>query len=439
MPRRVPKPCDDAQRWANCLNAVALAAGLLVGCGKSPPQYLDGVVYPEPTYKPGMTYYKDVLAITQTACQGCHVQGGVGPFPLSSYAEAQKNHVQMAAATQARRMPPWMPSDDCQSFKDARALSQDQIDTLYSWSKDNAPEGDPADAPPPPMGTGQTLVGPYSELDIGGEYTPVTTDDYRCFVLDPKLTADSDLTGHEFIAGVRAEVHHVLVYSGSLAELQAKDQAGAGLGYTCYGGPGIASPQLVAAWVPGSSATLYPSGTGIPIKAGAGLVMQIHYNTLNAKQPDRSKIRLQFAATRVPRPALLTSLAENTFRIPAGAVDYSASNSLTTPSNVTLWGVAPHLHQLGKRAKIEALPPGGNSQCLIDIPRWDFHWQQAYALQTPLTVHSSDTIQVECTYDNRQANQPVIDGVQQAPRDVTWGEGTLDEMCLSFLTVTAKQ
>ena len=30
-----------------------------------------------------------------------------------------------------------------------------------------------------------------------------------------------------------------------------------------------------------------------------------------------------------------------------------------------------------------------------------------------------------------------IGGQQQAPRDVTWGEGTSDEMCLTYLSLTA--
>lgn len=424
---RVPLPSDVALRTTGGLAVSALVAGMtLAGCGKSPPQYLDGVTYPAPTYKAGMTYYKDVLPITQAACQSCHTQGGIGPFPLSSYADAQQNHAQMVAATQARRMPPWMPAGNCQTFADARVLTQDQIDTLYSWSKDSAPEGNPADAPPPPTDTGPALTGPYTELDIGGDYTPVTTDDYRCFVLDPKLTADSDLIGHEFIAGVRAEVHHVLVYAGSMAELQTKDQASAGPGYSCYGGPGITTPQLVAAWVPGSSATLYPSGTGIPIKAGAGLVMQIHYNTLNAKLPDRSKLRLQFSATRVPRPALLTSLAETSFKIPAGAIDYNASNSLVTPSNLTLWGVAPHLHQLGKKAHIEAVPANSDSMCLIDIPRWDFHWQQLYMYQSPtgISLPKGTKITLTCTWDNPTSEV------------IRWGEATTDEMCINYFYVT---
>jgi hypothetical protein len=40
---------------------------------------------------------------------------------------------------------------------------------------------------------------------------------------------------------------------------------------------------------------------------------------------------------------------------------------------------------------------------------------------------------MNCQYDNSAKNQPAYQGKQQAPRDVNWGEGTTDEMCLGIL------
>jgi hypothetical protein len=45
-------------------------------------------------------------------------------------------------------------------------------------------------------------------------------------------------------------------------------------------------------------------------------------------------------------------------------------------------------------------------------------------------------MQLTCEYDNSAANQPVIDGVQQPPKDVAWGEGTADEMCLNYFAIS---
>jgi hypothetical protein len=74
---------------------------------------------------------------------------------------------------------------------------------------------------------------------------------------------------------------------------------------------------------------------------------------------------------------------------------------------------------------------------MIELPRWDFHWQNAYSFAAPPTLHPTDVLQIECDYDNSFANQPVIKGQQQQPQDVHWGESTLDEMCVTVLTVSA--
>src|SRR5689334_19582188 len=108
------------RRIATGSSALFMFLALAVGCGKggnnmTPPQ--DPTTYPPPTKKMGMTWYKDVLPIVQTSCQGCHNTGGIAPFPLLTYDDGQGHAPLMASATQARRMPPWMPSQDCQNFK----------------------------------------------------------------------------------------------------------------------------------------------------------------------------------------------------------------------------------------------------------------------------------------------------------------------------------
>ena len=47
------------------------------------------------------------------------------------------------------------------------------------------------------------------------------------------------------------------------------------------------------------------------------------------------------------------------------------------------------------------------------------------------SVAPGDSFRIRCVYDNSAANQPVIDGVQITPTALSWGDGTLDEMCLS--------
>ena len=91
-----------------------------------------------------------------------------------------------------------------------------------------------------------------------------------------------------------------------------------------------------------------------------------------------------------------------------------------------LRGVVPHMHLHGTAIKLSLLHPDGSSACAIDIPRWNFHWQQLYYYVNPMMGAVGDALRLECTYDNSTGTEPL-----------TWGEATTDEMCLIYLYVTA--
>ncbi len=99
----------------------------------------------------------------------------------------------------------------------------------------------------------------------------------------------------------------------------------------------------------------------------------------------------------------------------------------------TIQSVAGHMHLLGSSIKIELNPGTPRSKVLLDIPRWDFHWQASYVLQSAQKVGPGDVVRVTCRHDAslRKRNQPTA-----KPRYVLWGEGTTDEMCLGILQVT---
>ena len=61
---------------------------------------------------------------------------------------------------------------------------------------------------------------------------------------------------------------------------------------------------------------------------------------------------------------------------------------------------------------------------MVDIPSWDFDWQRSYRFAEPVRVEPGDAITVSCTWDNT------------TDADVTWGDGTGDEMCLGTMYLT---
>jgi hypothetical protein len=438
----VGDPAGGYDRRMNRLLLFVLVLAV-VACGERPPNLVVDAGNPPGTAQdaggeadagsaadagPQTTWYEHVLPVVQRSCQGCHVQGGIAPFTLVEYADAKARHHSITEAVVERRMPPWMADEACIDLKHSRRLPQGEVDLIAQWSAQGAPEGDPALAPAPPDGpVGLEWVD--VTLDQGGDYTPnpSVSDDYRCFIVSPAPGTTKDVIGYRVIPGTPAQVHHVILFSVPAAEAQKADDDEAGLGWTCYGSTG--TPQqnvrMIGGWVPGSDATRVPEGTGVRVTSSNVFVMQVHYNlSAGAPQPDRTTVELQYAKTPVAKPATIFPVTYAGFQIPPQSTGYSAKGTVTLPSQLpqaTMYGITPHMHQLGRKIRVRVAT---TDQCLINVPAWDFHWQQSYEYETPVKVYGGQTLEIECTWDN-PGTQPV-----------KWGEGTADEMCLAFLYTT---
>ncbi len=398
--------------------AAALAVALVTGgCGPTE----------EPPASTEPTWHGDIHPIIEARCGGCHVQGGIAPFALSTFEQAQTHALAIADAVVQRRMPPWMPSDDCQSFHGSRRMPQEEIDQIARWVALDSPEGSPPAAPPAPAKL-PSLAWVDAEVSADEDYLPPdgASDDYRCLIAETGVTSARDLIGFEILPGSTRTVHHVILYAMDREEAQQRDSAEAGLGYTCFGGPG-GSPRMVGAWAPGSGAVVLPRSTGMTLYSDDVLVMQVHYNLSSAREPDRTKVALQFAQQPRPLKGHMFPLPADDFRLAPRSTDQSTTLEYEVPLPITLWGVMPHMHLLGRSIRLEVERAGGEEACLIDIPKWQFHWQQSYFYTDlrGIPLNEGDRVRLTCTWDN------------PTDREITWGEGTADEMCLMLIYVTS--
>ena len=92
------------------------------------------------------------------------------------------------------------------------------------------------------------------------------------------------------------------------------------------------------------------------------------------------------------------------------------------------------MHLLGASIRVELNPGTPRRRVLLDIPRWDFHWQNAYQLVKPVSAGPGDVLRVTCRHDVTKRHH--TEGVPHTPRYILWGEGTTDEMCLGIVQVT---
>jgi hypothetical protein len=261
-------------------------------------------------------YYRDVQPILQAKCTGCHMKDNIAPFALDNPLDAVKHARQVQFAVQEKRMPPWMPSDDSPKMRDELKLSDDEIAVIANWSWAGAPLGKEKDAKVLPKRA--TDAKADAVVDMGYDFEPSDrySDEYRCFILDPKTNEERYLTGYGIQPGNASIVHHVLLfqvtgdYVRQARELEAKDD-GRG-GYTCFGGPrvglnfaerfqnlGRPSPNnslsFLGSWVPGTGVVNFPDNVGLKISPDSAVIMQVHYNLISGKGKDRSQAKFYFA------------------------------------------------------------------------------------------------------------------------------------------------
>lgn len=329
----------------------------------------------------------------------------------------------------------------------------------------------------------------------GGTYRPQAeaggTDDYRCIVLDPKLTTESFLSGVVLEPGNPNLVHHAILYRvdpAQVAAAEAKDASDPRLGWSCFGGPslpgnhdslgGLDSAPWVAAWATSGGEQRFATGTGQDLKAGSRLILQMHYNLLNGDGVDSTAVKLRVSAPGTKLQPLKTLLLAAPVELPCPAgvtgplckrdasvfdvmrrfgndsgttvagLQLLCGGSLTHPKpgttqtcsrpvdkTIQIQSVAGHMHLLGRSIQVDVERQDGTSQRLLDTKVWDFDNQSATVLSQPLTVRRGDKLRVTCTHDATLRDKlPAL--AKLPPRYVVWGEGSSDEMCLGIISYT---
>jgi len=391
----------------------------------------------------GTTWHRDVRPIVEQRCLGCHA-GGIGTGDLRDLATVEEIGESIVFRVESRTMPPWYHDDDCREVSDSRHLTDAEIEVFTQWKADGFKVGDEADfVAPAPSGT--ALGTPDFDFKVVEAYTPDGSidDDYRCLFLDPAFAQESFIRAIDITPGEATMVHHVILFqipAGAVEAAEEKDAQSPGPGYPCYGGTGVPS-SIIAGWVPGAPPIVMPDGAAIQMSTGSRLMMQVHYNF--DAVPNRDALPSDATSVQMweyPQGATIDEVVQfilydrREIDVPAGANDVEVDVDYGMIYDGRLIGGIPHMHVLGK--SIDATLTVGSdttNQCVSRVPNWAFDHQQGYMFtaESAVDLHYGDTLNVTCTFDNTAANQqPGPDGVKKEPVDVTWGEGSADEMCL---------
>ena len=196
-----------------------------------------------PRPKDSPSFASVIMPALQANCASCHNPGQVGAahWTLDTAADAVKISDGIGSVVDAGYMPPWPASPHGVALLNSKRLDQPTIDAIVKWSRAGGPLDVPGttkivpDGGPPVPHPRQDVVLQMPQAYAGSLSVP---NDYRCFVLDPKITKPTYLTGYSVTPDKRAEIHHVQLFHVDPSQVAAGRQISGSdgkPGWSCYG------------------------------------------------------------------------------------------------------------------------------------------------------------------------------------------------------------
>ncbi len=363
---------------------------------------------------PPVTFHKNVEPILQNRCQVCHRPGEAAPMSLLTYQQTRPWAKAIRAAVLTGKMPPWHADPHYGKFTNDLSLSPGEKQTLIAWIDGGAKEGSAADAPKRrSYPTGWNIETPDVVFEMPQSFDVPATGaiDYQYIPVPTNFTEDKWVEMAEVRPGNRSVVHHVIVMVDT--------------------GTGTRNEEYLAGYAPGMTPQIWKPGEARLIKAGATLIFQMHYTANGKPAQDRTRIGLVFAKKPVTEQIVAMQAIPQGLAIPPGDPNYHVESVAMMPQAVRLVGMRAHMHLRGKSFQFRAVYPNGESEILLDIPKFDFGWQPYYYLETPKLLPRGTMIRCSAVYDNSANNLLNPD----PSATVEWGPQTWDEMMIGWLDV----
>jgi hypothetical protein len=357
---------------------------------------------------------------------------------LLTYEEARPYARSMKARTALRdkrgAMPPWFIEKNVgiQHFKDDFSLSEEEIATIAAWADAGAPQGNPADMPPPltfpdnkawRIGTPDLIV-----VSPTVEMKAQAPDWFGSIGLSP-----TGLTEDRYVAAVEVkevnDSHGKGTQGNTVGGLYLFHHAA----FAAVGAGGLAGAAVFPVHEVGRNADHFDENAGRLLSANSSLSfasVHLHANGVDTKahlevafkfHPRGYKPTLQFRQLFVGNgPDLDIRPNEANQRVDA---------YFTLPQNVKISTYEPHMHAPGVRMCLEAI--WGVSVQTLNCSKYDHNWVRAYWYEddaAPL-LPKGTILHVVGYFDTTSANRNVVD-----PRNWSGsGHRSVDNMMINLM------
>jgi hypothetical protein len=392
-----------------------------------------GVAAAAPDEQPVPTFSKDIAPIFQRSCDNCHREGSIAPMSLLTYKDARPWARSIKEKVARRQMPPWHIDRNVgvTKFKDDPSLTDAQIATISAWVDRGAPEGNPADMPPPPQFTAADKwhINPDLVVSMAKPYILHATggDEYADIDIDPGLTEDRYIQAIETKPDLGYKVvHHATT---NLVEDPEEDPIG----------------LFLNEYAIGKSADIFPPDSGRLIKAGSLIHLNLHLHPNGQQTPVQLSIAFKFLPKgEVPKYVAFTQHMGDVadLDLPPGAITRD-DGYFRLPKPALITAFQPHFHTRGKAQCVEAIYPDvradsarpgpARSDTLSCVSDYQFGWSitYPYADDAAPLLPAGTVIHVTSWHDNTDNNI-------HNPNPKNWvgyGQRTIDEMSFAWISL----
>ena len=384
-----------------------------------------------------VTFTKDVAPILQERCQICHRVGTFAPMSLVTYEQARPWARSIKQKVLAREMPPWFIDKNVgvQHFSNDASLTDQEIATLVKWVDNGAPEGNPANMPPPrsfPDGQAWQIGKPDMIVTLPKDVIVKAKgpDWWPDILVDPGLTEDRYIQAVQIIPTKGNQViHHIRT---SIVEPDAGTRHSGQLDGNValeVGEQGV----FLNEYAIGKGGDVFPEGSGRLIKAGTKVNFQFHIHSSGTETPTNVALGLKLYPKGYQPKHSITSLTvgvnEIDLRPREANVRSDAYMPLIKPAR--LLSFQPHMHNRGKAECLEAIYPNGKTE-MLNCARFLFNWHlnYVYADDAAPLLPAGTLLHSIMWHDNSADSKFNPDPDAQ----ITWGERTIDEMGSAWLS-----
>jgi hypothetical protein len=268
------------------------------------------------------------------------------------------------------------------------------------------------------------------DVPAGGEDLFVTQ------IFGSDIPAGKWIQAIELLPGNTDVLHHVVTYIGPFGMSGDEDETSSGVNSLIYLNDAARrevrmaeAPRIGGVWVAGSPPSKFPDGWGQSLTAGELFSFNMHYHPSGTAGTDSSKLGIYFGQGELQKEVTTAFAADPGMFIPAGAADHREDGVYLFARDSLITALLPHMHNRGKSMKYTLVEPDGSERILLDVPKYDYNWQNIYRLREPIPAPAGSFMKVEAHWDNSAGNPANPDPAI----DVPWGDGTNNEMLVGFI------